>query len=259
VKREERHMRDQIWAESHGFIGGIQIPESFDPVITDGRTLYEDVDAPELGFYHRVVLLLDVPLVEDFEGARARLETSLAGANNDLIYVAREAGTDGNGITVEYTDPAGNNQPLTVSVVGEAIDVSLATGPGGEITSTAQLILLAVLGNAGARALVSVEHPVGSDGSGVVTAMDETALAGGTEPSDGELRFTVVQYEPGGAEVVWESDLLTEGGYGAAIPLAVSGHDIELRAAVQGMVIARAYLIGYNPRFAPPVGHRWNS
>lgn len=74
----------------------------------------------------------------------------------DLTYTAQDAGADGNDISITYVDPMGNDQPIAVSVVGTDIEVSLATGPGGAITSTAQDVLEAIEADMDASALVSV-------------------------------------------------------------------------------------------------------
>jgi hypothetical protein len=55
----------------------------------------------------------------------ATLTTSLAGANNDLVFTAKTAGAAGNSITVAYVDPGGVTATATVGVVGNAITVKL--------------------------------------------------------------------------------------------------------------------------------------
>lgn len=113
----------------------------------------------------------------------AMLSTALAGANNDLVFTAKNHGVGGNAITVRYVDPAGNNQALSVGVVGNAITVNLATGVAGAITSTAAQVRAAVLASAPAMALLSaVTLKTGNDGTGVVIAMAATNLTGGAEP-----------------------------------------------------------------------------
>lgn len=113
----------------------------------------------------------------------ATLSTNLTGNNNDLVYtaVAPYSGTAGNAITVAYIDPAANDQALEVTVDGTDIVVNLATDSGGVITSTADDIKAAIALVPAAVALVgTVVDKAANDGSGVVTAMAETALAGGT-------------------------------------------------------------------------------
>lgn len=109
----------------------------------------------------------------------ATLTTALTGANNDLVFTAKVGGAGGNAITVAYVDPSGNNQALAVTVAELAISVSLATGAGGAITSTASQILAAINADATAKMLVTASLAAGNDGSGVVIAMAATNLAGG--------------------------------------------------------------------------------
>lgn len=113
------------------------------------------------------------------DGNRAFLTTALAGANNDLRYMAKAYGTAGNSVTVAYA-VAGNNTPLSVSVAGSAITVNVATNGSAAATSTARDVRRAVEGNRSANALVSVWDAPQNDGTGVVAALAATALSGGT-------------------------------------------------------------------------------
>lgn len=116
----------------------------------------------------------------DFLSVELRLHeflvTSLTGTNNDLNIIARDpAVTD---ITVALIDPAANNAALSVEVTGHDIVVNLETGAGGAITSTAAQVAAALAASAAARDLVVVSNASGNDGTGVVTALAETGLAG---------------------------------------------------------------------------------
>lgn len=115
-------------------------------------------------------------------GAFASLTTALAGANNDLVFTARERGNDGNLISITYV-VAGNSTPLSVAVVGNAVTVNVATSAGGAATSTASQILAEVNASAPAQLLLqSVTLASGNTGAGVVTAMAQTYLSGGVNP-----------------------------------------------------------------------------
>lgn len=132
---------------------------------------------------------------------RATANVNPTGDDNGLTYTAVTAGADGNAITVTYVDPAGNDQALAVSVTGNAISVSLATNGGGTITSTAAAVLAAVAAKAEAAALVTVaimttDAGVADDGSGVVTAMSATTLAGGAGASYTNNAGTVTYNAP---------------------------------------------------------------
>lgn len=107
------------------------------------------------------------------------LTTALSGANNDLTYTAINRGTGGNAITLTYV-VAGVSTPLSVAVVGNAITVNVATNGSSAAVSTAAQVRTAVLASAAAALLVGVENATGNDGTGVVTALTSTPLAGGT-------------------------------------------------------------------------------
>lgn len=148
----------------------------------------------------------------------ASLTTALAGDNNDLTYTALVPGTAGNGIAVQYIDPAGNDKPLAVNVVGSAILVSLATGPAGAITSTAGDIATEIAATPAAAALVSAGNAAGNDGTGVVTAMTLTALTLG---ADNDLNtITLNGAVMGGAAYFQAGDLITIGADNYAIATA---------------------------------------
>lgn len=110
---------------------------------------------------------------------KAALTTALAGANNDLTYTAQDAGDIGNSITIRYVDPAAASAALSVSVLNRAITVNLATNGSSVITSTAAQVAAAVNGSASASALVVAANAAANDGTGVVTALASTPLAGG--------------------------------------------------------------------------------
>ncbi len=111
---------------------------------------------------------------------QATLVTALAGTHNDLKYTAKVAGTVGNATRITYV-VAGVSTALTVAVAGNDITVNVATNAGSAAISTAAQVLAAVQASVAATAKVSVELATGNDGTGVVTALALTNLAGGTE------------------------------------------------------------------------------
>lgn len=121
---------------------------------------------------------------------RAALAVNPAGDDNGLVFTAKQYGTDGNLISVEYVDPAANDAALSVSVFNTAITVHLATGEAGAITSTAAEVLAAVNASIPAAKLVTVAldatdtTPV--DGAGVVTAIALALLENGAGTAIGE-------------------------------------------------------------------------
>lgn len=68
---------------------------------------------------------------------------------------------------------------------GSSIVVKLATGSGGAITSTAAQLVAAILADVDATALVFAQFAPSNDGTGIVTALGTTPLAGptGTSPT----------------------------------------------------------------------------
>lgn len=120
-------------------------------------------------------------ICREYNGAEnASLTTSLTGTNNDLVYTSKAKNESANAISIKYTDPYVNNQALSVSVTGNAINVNLATNSSGAITTTAAQIKAAIEANSPASALITVAHATGNNGSGVVTSLAQTNLSGGT-------------------------------------------------------------------------------
>lgn len=107
------------------------------------------------------------------------LTTALTGTNNDLTYTAKRGGST-SGITVQYV-VAGVSTALSVVTTGKAIVVNVATDGSSAATSTAAQVAAAVAANFGANALVSVANAPSNDGTGVVTALSVTPLAGGSD------------------------------------------------------------------------------
>lgn len=112
-------------------------------------------------------------------GNRATLTTALAGANNDLTFLARTPGTGGNSIRVRIV-VAGASTPLSVSVSGSDITINSATDGSSAATSTAAQVIDAVNRSAAASTLVWAQNAPQSDGSGVVAALGFTNLASAT-------------------------------------------------------------------------------
>jgi hypothetical protein len=117
-------------------------------------------------------------LISPAADTKSTLTTSLAGANNDLVFTSLLNGVDGNAITVNYTDPGGTTATLSVAVTGTAIVVSLGRAASA-INTTGTLLAAAIAASPAASALVSVANAGGNSGAGLVTAMATTPLAGG--------------------------------------------------------------------------------
>jgi hypothetical protein len=113
----------------------------------------------------------------------ASLSTNLTGTNNDLTFTSKAAGAGhatGNSTTIAYV-VAGASTPLTVDVTDTDIVVNVATNGGSAATSTAAQVKAAIEADTDAAALVTVANKTGNDGTGVVTALAETPLAGGAD------------------------------------------------------------------------------
>lgn len=109
--------------------------------------------------------------------------TALTGTNNDFSVTARKYGSSP--LTIALVDPSANNATLSVTKTNDAIAVSLATGSGGAITTTAQQVVnLLNTSNITKGHVVAALAP-SNDGTGVVTALAATALADwvGTTPT----------------------------------------------------------------------------
>lgn len=132
----------------------------------------------------------------DYAGS---LTTALAGANNDLTYTGKSGNATDNDTTIRYV-VSGTSTALSVAVAGTAITVNVATNGGGAATSTAAQVKTAVDAAAPAAALVTVANATGNDGTGVVTALSATPLAGGASKTvnQGGGTTRVVAWNKGG-------------------------------------------------------------
>ena len=83
----------------------------------------------------------------------------------------------GNDTTIELRNPAAADSPLSVSVTGKDILVSLGTGPAGELTSTAADVVAAINGNTAARALAKATTYRGNAGAGLAQPRTKVNLS----------------------------------------------------------------------------------
>lgn len=132
----------------------------------------------------------------------ATLTTALTGTHNDLVFTARDGGPGGNDITITYV-VSGTNTALACAVNGKAIVVTVATDGAAAATSTAAQVKAKIESTADANALVQVALASSNDGTGIVTALTATALAGGTlgvaQPSQTDSDATNDHYFTGNA------------------------------------------------------------
>ena len=112
---------------------------------------------------------------------KASLQTGLVASNNAITYTSVLDGALGNRISITYSKPAANNAALAISVSGTDINVSLATGSDGAVTTTASALMTAMAASSAASALVTAAATGASTGAGVISAQRRTTLAGGVD------------------------------------------------------------------------------
>jgi hypothetical protein len=124
--------------------------------------------------------------------AKLELDNASPTANSKVTFTAKEAGTIGNSIKVQFLNPGGASKPFEISIVGDTIVVSLATGADSVITSTAAEVANSINEHLLANKLVLAE--ASGDGSTVVEAHAATALSGGSDGT-GYLAEGVLLYD----------------------------------------------------------------
>ena len=113
-----------------------------------------------------------VELPNPTNGYRRHAQAVLGSTNASRVAIDSTAWghEGGNDITVALTSPGTANAPLSVSVTGSAIAVSLATNAAGAVTSTAAQVVAAINASPEASALVVAYTYRGNTGTGVVAA-----------------------------------------------------------------------------------------
>lgn len=116
--------------------------------------------------------------LESRDALAATLATGTSGTDR-ITWAAKTPGTAGNAVTIALV-VSGNDTPLSVGVVGQAVTVHLATDSEGIATSTVDQVVAAITSHGGASALVTAT----STDTGIVSAAVATPLAGGLGPQD---------------------------------------------------------------------------
>lgn len=116
--------------------------------------------------------------LEDRRAVAAILETGTVGTDR-ITWLARQAGVDGNGISVEIV-ASGTDTPLSVDVTDQAITVNLATDSAGDPVATADQIVTAIAAKLEADALVQAT----TEDTGIVQPAASANLAGGQDAQD---------------------------------------------------------------------------
>jgi hypothetical protein len=111
--------------------------------------------------------------------ASGRVFGAVAAANaSRVVLISRAWGHEGgNDITAQFVNPLVNDSPLAVSVSGNEITVSLATGSTGNLTSTAANVVAAVNAHPAASALVKALTFQNNAGTGIAPATLRLSLS----------------------------------------------------------------------------------
>lgn len=107
---------------------------------------------------------------------------ALASANNQVKYVAKQAGVTA--LTVTHRNPHTTLAELSVAVVGNNITVNLATNAVGAVTSTAADVATAVNNNIAAAALLYAA--ASGTGASFASVNTQSELTGGEAGVDGD-------------------------------------------------------------------------
>lgn len=117
-------------------------------------------------------------ILKDRRVATATLASGTIGSDR-IAWRAIQPGAAGNAVSLELV-VAGNDTPLSVEVLGQAVTVNLATDGAGDPVSTADQVVAAVTGTPEAAALVTAE----TQDTGVVQAAAAANLSGGMDALD---------------------------------------------------------------------------
>jgi len=117
-------------------------------------------------------------VLKDRRAATASLVTGTVGTDR-IAWRAILPGAAGNAVSVELV-VSGNDTPLSVEVLGQAITVNLATDGAGDPVSTADQVVAAVVGSPEASARVTAE----TQDAGIVQAAASANLSGGQNALD---------------------------------------------------------------------------
>lgn len=126
---------------------------------------------------------------------------NLTNTKQKITYTAVTEGASGDNIRVRYIDPGVPLEPLAISVAGSDITVTLKTGSGAELLTTAADLIAAINQDVSASALVTATDPIdgSTDGSGpskgLLGPIGYRNLNGGGGPGlrrDTSLRLTLL-------------------------------------------------------------------
>jgi hypothetical protein len=141
----------------------------------DPEEVYQRIDSLAEEF-PQLTQLINLPYTTN--GYRRAAQAQFGTTADSTLYVTSKAyGSEGgNDISVTLAKPDTAGAPLTVSVTGKDVVVSLATDGSGQIMSTAAQVVAALGADAGAAKLLTASTYRGNPGSGVVSAAPATKL-----------------------------------------------------------------------------------
>lgn len=150
-------------------------PASF--VTTDVNNIYTNFSALGSDAVRIIASLTNTSAsLQPGPAVKAQLTTNF-GSNSNLLFIARTPGIAGNNIKVRYEQ----NTSITTNpfiVASPTLIIVMYNTP-----VTANEVRLAVLNNATAGTIIDVINAPGNNGTGLVGAFPETALAGGADTS----------------------------------------------------------------------------
>ncbi len=151
----------------------VELPGARNYMVTNARLITTAADTISNGASISVIGIDNTDTVE------ATLTTAMTGTNNDIVLTSKLLGTAGNAITLTLVD-AGEPTTISVSVSSTDITVNLNVNGFNTIDTTATQLINAINNDAEASALVTASLAQAL-GTGIVTALTETALSGGAD------------------------------------------------------------------------------
>lgn len=159
--------------------------------------------------------------------AAATLTSVFTDTAANLIYTFKTLGTRGNAFSVTHTNPSANNAPLVIELVGTAVNIKLATGAGGAITSTAAQIAAAFLLSPASEYMTCTLAGAG----GTVNAVVSAALTGGAAGK--VIHFQTVEVTAAADVVICRLvENFTYTGTAATLPAAASNNREAVSASI---------------------------
>ncbi len=180
------------------------------PAAHNGTTVWTGTDSSDFDVW-------------DIRGLLGSLGAATLTTSEGIVVTAVQPGASGQDITVAIVAAGAPNSPLSITVVGNEITVSLATGPAGTPTSTAAQVASALNASPAASALVSTSP--GGSGSALVGAMSQTAL---TPVVTGHANLTMFYEASFGPATLTTSE-------GVIVTAVQPGHDITVAIVDPGV------------------------